>query len=162
MIPYKDIFIAFDRAKVKYLVAGGFAVNFHHVNRATVDLDLILHLEENNILKFNEVMTELGFKPRLPVDGKDLADADKRREWITEKNMVVFSYIHPQHHFALIDVFVEEPKPFAEMDRQKLIVKAFGAKIPVVGLNDLIELKQQAARPKDLLDIQMLKEKQHE
>lgn len=146
---------------MEYLVAGGFAVNFHQVNRATVDLDIILHLEKENILKFNSVLAKLGFKPRVPVDGNDLADADKRREWIQEKNMVVFSYFHPEHPFALIDIFVEEPKPFEQMERNKLIVQAFGVKIPVVGLQDLIALKEQAARPKDLLDIQMLKEKQH-
>lgn len=42
MVAYKDLFVALEKHKIEYLVAGGFAVNFHQVNRATADLDLIL------------------------------------------------------------------------------------------------------------------------
>ncbi len=46
MIPYAHIFKALSEAKVRYLVAGGIAVNLHQVMRATVDLDLILTFGE--------------------------------------------------------------------------------------------------------------------
>lgn len=52
MVPYQKLFKLLAQHKIQYLVADGFAVNFHQVQRATVDLDLILHLETKNILAF--------------------------------------------------------------------------------------------------------------
>ncbi|MDO8526459.1 MAG: hypothetical protein Q7T03_02090 [Deltaproteobacteria bacterium] len=157
MISYRNLFVALGKAKIRYLVAGGVAVNLHQVQRATADLDLIIHLEPDNVLKFAKVMTKLGYKPKVPVDAKDFADPKKRKEWIETKNMVVFSFINPSNHFELIDIFVQEPKPFKNMDKKKMKIEAFGVTIPVIGLDDLIELKKEAGREKDLFDIAQLK-----
>ncbi|HLG18482.1 MAG TPA: hypothetical protein VI895_01535 [Bdellovibrionota bacterium] len=127
-------------------------MNFHQVQRATVDLDLIVHLERKNVLAFVEMVSHLGFKPRLPVDAKDFADAHKRKEWIEEKGMMVFSFIHPGNPFEVIDVFSQEPKPFQELAGRQLLVDAFGIKIRVIGKMDLIEMKDRAGRDKDLFD----------
>ncbi len=155
-ILYRDIFVALDREQINYLVAGGFAVNLHQVQRATVDLDLILDLNESNVLKFVGVATQLGFKPRVPVAAIDLANAEKRHEWIREKGMMVFSFHNPQNPFETIDIFVEEPKPFADLASRQLVVEAFGVKIKVLGRDDLIELKIKAGRDKDLYDVKQL------
>lgn len=64
MIPYKDLFIALMEGGVEYMVAGGFAVNFYQVQRATVDLDLIVLLEQNNIHKFIRIMQNPGCRCR--------------------------------------------------------------------------------------------------
>ncbi|MBF0106769.1 MAG: hypothetical protein HQM16_15770 [Deltaproteobacteria bacterium] len=162
MVPYKDLFIALDKSDVRYLVAGGFAVNFHHINRATADLDVVVHLTEENIIAFDKVMTELGYRPRLPVTGKEFAKKENRDIWINEKNMVVFSYIHPKNFFELIDVFVEEPMPFESLYQNRLVVEAFGVTIPVVGIDDLITMKQNTGRDKDLFDANMLRKKKNE
>ena len=121
-IPYQTLFIALAKNKINYLVAGGFAVNFHQVNRSTIDLDLILHLEKENVLAFDRIMSQLGYKPRLPVSGKDFANEETRKKWMKEKNMLVFSYIHSQNMLEVIDIFAEEPKPFSELDRNKTLV----------------------------------------
>ena len=47
MISYKKLFVELYENKIKYLVAGDLAVNLHQVQRATVDLDLIVHLEKS-------------------------------------------------------------------------------------------------------------------
>ena len=156
MVPYKDIFLALDKHKIRYLVAGGFAVNFHNVQRLTADLDLILHLEENNILEFAKMMTSLGFIPRVPVKAEEFADANKRQEWMDHKNMKVFSFINASNPMELVDIFIKEPKPFYEMVSRQLIVDAYGVKINVVGLDDLIAMKVTANREKDLFDIKLL------
>lgn len=152
-VPYKNILLALAKSKVRYLVVGGFAVNFHNYNRSTADLDLIIHLEPKNAELFDVMMTELGYRPRVPVSGKDLGDESKRREWIMEKNMVVFTYINPNNPMEIIDIFVEEPKPFEEMYNDRLVSDVFNVKINVVGYNDLIEMKKKAGRPKDQIDL---------
>lgn len=160
MIPYARIFKALQEAKVRYLVAGGVAVNLHQVMRATVDLDLIIHLEEQNVLKFVRVMTTLGYVPRVPVAAEELADRKKRRQWINKKNMMVFSFIRPENPMEIVDVFVKEPMPFAPLYRKRIEIEAFGVKIPVVGLRDLIRMKRKAGRERDLYDIRLLSKKE--
>lgn len=156
MIPYRKLFEALFKNKIRYLVAGGVAVNLHQVNRATVDLDLIVHLESANVKQFVKMMLALGYKPKLPVKAEDFAKKEIRKKWGEEKNMMVFSFIHPQNPFEIIDVFVEEPRPFDELERNKVEVKAFDVTIPVIGLEDLIDMKKKAGRETDLFDVQQL------
>ncbi len=150
---YAEIFKKLHENKIAYLIAGGIAVNLHQIERATFDLDLILHLNKKNILKFNLVMQQLGYQPKLPVKADDFADAKKRKFWIKEKNMLVFSFIKTNSPLELVDVFVKEPKPFMEMYKRKLELSAFGGKIYVLGIQDLIDLKIKAGREKDLFDL---------
>lgn len=156
MPSYLKLFTALYSNKIEYLVAGGMAVNFHQVNRATYDLDLILHLTTENISKFIKIVSRLGFKPRLPVDAKDLANTKIRQSWINEKNMTVFSFFHEKNPFETIDVFVNEPKPFNKLQKKSLDIKIDKIKIYVLGIDDLIELKKISARDKDLYDITQL------
>lgn len=156
MILYQQIFQELKKCNVRYLVAGGFAVNFHNVQRATVDLDLIIHLERENILRFVEMMTSFGFLPRVPVDPKQFADPTIRSEWITEKGMMVLTFFNPKNVLEIVDVFVQEPQPFEELESRGIQVSAFGVTIEVVGREDLIAMKRLAGRDKDLFDILQL------
>jgi len=157
MVPYRTVFEGLTKDGICYLVAGGFAVNFHQVQRATVDLDLILQIERANILKFVALMKNLGFSPRVPVRPEDFADNAVRTRWITEKQMMVFSFVHHRNPFEVIDVFCDEPIPFDELWAERLEVSAFGFTIPVVGKAHLIALKKRANREKDNYDIEQLK-----
>lgn len=157
MVPYQNVFAELKKRKIQYLIAGGFAVNFHKVQRATVDLDIILHLTTKNILLFNKMMKALGFVPRLPVDPAEFAEEKIRESWKLNKGMLVFSFLNPKNPFELIDVFVNEPKPFKTLWKNRLTVSAFGYKIEVIGKKDLMELKKKAGRSKDAFDYKELK-----
>lgn len=156
VVPYRTVFEGLDRLRVRYVVAGGFAVNFHQIQRATVDLDLIIQIEKENILKFVSLMSELGFAPRLPVRPEGFADDHLRKQWIKDKGMMVFTFIHKKNPFEVIDIFSEEPIPFDQLWNQRLEVNAFGIKIPVLGKNHLIELKKRSGREKDKFDVEQL------
>lgn len=162
MTPYVEIFKALNQAQVSYLVAGGIAVNLHGVERATADLDLVVHLEEANVRKFAAVMTELGYCPKVPVKAEALADAQQRQMWIDKKNMIVFSFINPNEPLELIDIFVEHPLPFEAMYDKRVVRQAFGTQIPVMSIDDLIVIKMEAGRPKDLFDVSLLQPLQKE
>ncbi|MBI3534622.1 MAG: hypothetical protein HY072_03945 [Deltaproteobacteria bacterium] len=159
MIPYQTLFTQLQQRHIEYLVAGGFAVNFHQIQRATVDLDLIIHLERSNVLEFVRLMNELGYVPRIPVKAEELAEPDKRASWIADKGLMVFSFVHSKSSYETVDVFVQEPKPFAELYQRRLALKAFGSVIDVLGKSDLIEMKRLAGRDKDIFDIQQLEKK---
>ena len=156
MVPYQKLFQALSEHQIKYLVAGGFAVNFHQIQRATMDLDLILHLEKNNLEKFSNLMSTLGFAPRIPADISSLSDHETRELWIHKKNMIVFSFYHEKNRMEVVDIFIQEPKPFIDLEARKMTVEAFGLSISVVGLDDLIEMKRLAGRERDLFDVSQL------
>ncbi len=101
-------------------------------------------MEKKNVLKFVETLKALGYVPRVPVSAEDLADPKKRRDWIVEKNMMVFSFILPESPLEIVDVFVKEPLPFDSLYKRRVEINTFGIKIPVVGIDDLIKMKKKS------------------
>lgn len=149
---------ALSRANVRYLVVGGVAVVLHGYGRMTVDLDLVLDLEEANALVAMDVFDRLGFRARAPVAVAAFADRTTRRGWIEDKGLTVFSLWNPAMPMTEVDLFVEEPFVFTEAYSRATQVVIGGVSIPVVGIDDLIALKQEAGRDKDLVDIKALQQ----
>jgi hypothetical protein len=153
---YEDVFRELDRRRVRYVVVGGVALVLHGVVRLTVDLDLMVHLERDNLTEFVNAMEQLGYRPRVPVPAMDFVDANHRTRWIAEKGMTVFSFFHPSEHGKVVDVFVDEPIPFLEIDAERTVIEAAAVRIPVVSIRHLKQLKARAGRPQDLADIAAL------
>ncbi len=152
------ILAALERRKVRYLVVGGVAVVLHGCPRFTADLDLVVALDSPNVVAAMEALASLGYRPRAPVSGLDFADAEKRREWVQDKDLVVFGLWSPDHPATEVDIFVEEPFPFDEA-RARCVRAALGSiEVPIASVADLIALKRKAGRPKDEEDIRRLEE----
>jgi hypothetical protein len=81
------------------MVAGGIAVNLYGIERATADIDIIIKLDKKNLLKFVKVAKKLGLKPKLPLALDDFIDAEKRKGWIVDKDMVVYSLYDAKNPF---------------------------------------------------------------
>ena len=155
---YNEVLKEFCDQKIKYLVVGGLAVNLHGVPRLTYDLDVVVSLDEKNLLKICEVMERLDFKPRLPVGVLDLADPEKLKMWINEKNMKAFSFIHKKDAFKVFDIVIDHPLDFKKAYKARYKCKTSSSiQIPVVSMEDLILMKKISGREKDESDIQMLK-----
>lgn len=153
----ETIFSALNKADVRYLVAGGIAVNIHGYQRMTADLDLVLQLNTDNIQKAMKALNSLGYKPMLPVTGEQFADTGTRQSWINEKNMQVFCMISSAHPETSVDIFVSEPFDF-ETEYQNATHAELSPEIAlrIVSIPALIKMKQQAGRPRDLDDIEHL------
>lgn len=141
---------------VRYLVVGGVAVVLHGYLRTTLDLDLVIELERENLGKGLRALAGLGFHPRAPVSLEAFADPSAREAWIREKNMVVFSLWRSEDPGFAIDLFVEEPFDFNAVYRRALVVSLPETRATVVAIDDLIQMKRDAGRPKDLEDVQAL------
>ena len=149
---------ALNAAQVRYLVAGGLAVVAHGYVRFTADVDLILDLEQANLIRAIGALSRLGYRPRAPVAFEDFGDPGKRAEWIRDKGMTVFSLYSPAHPMTEVDLFVEPPLDFDAAYRESAKRElAPGQVATFVGFEDLIRLKQKAARPQDVLDIERLR-----
>jgi hypothetical protein len=150
---FKSVFHALNAKRVKYMVAGGIAVNLYGIDRATADLDIAILLDAGNVERFIHAANELGLRPRIPAKLEDFADPEKRRAWIAEKGMKVFSLLDPKNPFFLIDVFTEVTFDFTEAYRRRNTVRFENTAIPLVPLDILIEMKRDTGRPQDRADV---------
>jgi hypothetical protein len=152
------IVAALAHADVRYLVAGGIAVNAHGYVRLTNDVDIVIDLDPANLRRAWIALEELGYRPMVPVRIEDFADPTTRERWIREKGMRVFQLWSDRHHETAVDVFVTEPFDFkseyAEAYREELLP---GLMVPFVQLKTLIRMKEEAGRPRDLDDAQHLR-----
>jgi hypothetical protein len=154
---FLKLFSTLNKKKIRYLVAGGVAVNLYGIERATGDIDIVVHLERHNLEKFVEVMKELGFKPKIPVKLEYLCSKEMRDKWVREKGMKVFSVYDPQNPYFLLDVFVEEPFDFDKVYEERKNIRAGNVRIPLVPIKRLIEMKKKVGRPQDIADVYYLR-----
>jgi hypothetical protein len=132
------IFLALERANVRYLVVGGVAVVLHGHPRLTADLDLVIALDADNVRAAAEALRSLGYTPRAPVSLDAFADPAVRREWIEEKGLTVLSLASPELPLTEVHLFAAEPFPFDAAYRRALRVTIGGAVISVAGLENEI------------------------
>ena len=154
---YVDVIDTLNKAGVRYTVVGGVAAILHGAPRMTGDLDLAVILEEENLLKFVEAMERLGYKARVPVNPRDLANAGSRASWITEKGMRAFTFFHPKKPFAEVDILIDEQIDSRGIWERREDLHAGEITVPVASIDDLIKMKERPARDKDLADIAALK-----
>ena len=153
---FLPIFSQLEQAKVRYLLTGGLATVFYGYTRLTGDIDLILDLDPENCRNALNCFSSMNFKPRAPVDILDFADRVKRESWIRDKGLKVFSLYAAKGFPIEIDLFVEEPLPFTELASRATAIDIEGVAIKLIGIADLIQLKQAANRPKDIEDVRAL------
>ena len=148
---------ALDRAGVRYLVAGGLAVNAHGYLRFTRDVDLVIQLGTENVLSAFAALAQIGYKPLVPITAADFADQAKRIGWIRGKGMTVLNFWSEQHRETPIDVFVTEPFDF-DQEYARALVKPLGSvAVRFVSIPTLIQMKELAGRPQDQIDIEYLR-----
>ena len=155
------IVTALNAANVQYLIVGGLAVNAHGYERLTRDVDLVIGLERDNIVRGLRALLAIGYQMSIPVAPEDFADRQLRETWRQEKGMVVLKLWSDLHRRTPIDVFIYEPFDFAQEYAAAKWEEVFGAqKAPVVRYATLLEMKEAAGRPQDLADIANLAEVQ--
>ncbi|HTX22423.1 MAG TPA: hypothetical protein VMD27_11300 [Candidatus Aquilonibacter sp.] len=149
---------ALNDAEVKYLIVGGLAVNAHGYERLTVDVDLVIGLERENIIRALHALKSAGWQTVIPVTPEQFASPQLRESWRKEKNLVALKLWSDVHRQTPIDVFVYEPFDFKkEFARAERMPVRRGISAPVVGYKTLLAMKKEAGRDKDLLDIKQLK-----
>jgi predicted nucleotidyltransferase len=155
---FEAVAAALQDAGVRYLVAGGIAVNAHGYLRLTYDVDLVIQLKPDNIQPAFKALAGLSYRPTVPVTAEQFADATQRAQWIREKGMQVLNFHSDRHRPFTVDVFVSEPFDFdAEYQAAMRGELAPGLTVRFVTIPTLIAMKQLANRPRDLDDIEHLR-----
>jgi len=155
---FEAIVRALNEAGVRYLVAGGLAVNAHGYLRFTKDVDFVVQLAPGNIKQAFAALGVLGYKPLVPVTAEQFADQATREGWIRDKGMQVLQLWSDRHRETSIDLFVREPFPFDEEYAKALIKPLYGSiEVRFVSIPTLIKMKEAAGREQDRIDIEHLR-----
>jgi len=148
---------AFDAAQVRYLVAGGLAVNAHGYIRLTLDIDLVIAFDTGNIHSAFNALAGIGYRPTVPINADAFAQAEQRQRWREDKGMQVLNFHSDAFPGTSVDVFVYEPFDFAHEYEVAMRGELLpGIQVCFVSIPTLVRMKQAAGRPRDLDDIQHL------
>jgi hypothetical protein len=154
---YLELFRKLEAAKIRYMLVGGLAMNLHGVPRATMDVDLVLAFDVQNLKSFLALADALQLKPVAPVSLSGLLDPLQRKKWSDEKHMIAFALRPPDIQGPTVDVLIDPP-----MDVEKVLTRAVwrdvqGVQIPLISVEDLIQLKEKSGRLQDHSDIEHLR-----
>lgn len=154
---YLDLFRTLQEERVDYVVVGGLAINLHGVERATMDVDLVLAMDEGNLRRFLTAATRLTLKPSLPVPLEALCDAKQLDTWVREKHLIAFSLHATSPGVPTVDIIVRPAVPFERMVRNRIEKNVGGVRLSLASIDDLIMLKTGTGRKQDASDIEALK-----
>jgi predicted nucleotidyltransferase len=154
---FETIIRALNGSGVRYLVVGGMAVVVHGHGRMTHDLDLVIALDHDNVLRAFAALQGLDYRPRVPVTAAQFADPAQRQAWIEHKNMTVLNLYSDRFRTTPVDLFVQEPFDFDRAYENAHVADLDGIAVHVVDLATLIAMKQVADRTIDRDDIRHLR-----
>lgn len=151
-----ELIDAFDKAKLKYALVGGYALALHGLVRATVDVDFVLSLKLGDFELAEKTLAKLGLQSRLPIRAQDIIKM--RKEYIENRQLIAWSFVDYKNPARQVDILIT--MDLKDLQTEKISVG--GRKIVVASLEDLLKMKMAAGRPQDLVDIQNIKERLNE
>lgn len=150
------LFEALNREKVKFLLCGGLAVNIYGIPRMTADIDILLDFNEDNLERFEKTVKLLLFQQSIPLSIKTFVSAEQRKKAVSENNLIAFSYYNSSSGYMNLDVLIDVPFEFNELWAKRTVKNYKTTEIPLVSIQDLIELKKYSNRLQDQKDISLL------
>lgn len=134
-----------------FAVVGGYAVALHGAVRGTVDLDLVLSWNHENLDKAVSTLQSLGFISRIPIDSATVFS--QRETLIRERNLIAWKFYNPNNQAEQVDLIINYDMTGHTVN----LIRAGQAVIPVLNRLDLIAMKEKSGRPQDLADVEALR-----
>ena len=138
-----------NKHNVKMILVGGGAVNFHGYQRHSADVDFWIDTQNDNMLRLINVFQEMGY------------DIKKFPEAVFNKKQNISLKFSPHDLDLELITRFSINKTFNQAYQESEVDFIRGEKLlrwNVLGFDDLITSKIKSSRPKDLLDIQQLKQ----
>jgi len=147
---------ALDDHNVDYVLIGGLAVQTHgHVRSATSYVDLIPAPTPANLARLAAALRSLGARVVNPgaADDEDAVEIEIDAKMLPRAT--IWQFVTRD---GGIDVMHEVPggRPYEELRERAMVVALGDIDVPVVGLDDLIQMKLARGRSVDLADVAAL------
>ncbi|HTT36494.1 MAG TPA: nucleotidyl transferase AbiEii/AbiGii toxin family protein [Burkholderiales bacterium] len=153
---YLDLFRCLAQHDVRYLLVGGLAMNLLGVPRLTMDIDLLLALDDANLDAFIQCARALRLRPQIPEPLEALKDPERRRAWSEEKRLIAFALLGATPQVPVVDVLLQHPLDFDAAFGRAELRDAEGVTVRVASVQDMISLKRSAGRQQDIADVEHL------
>ena len=103
-----------------------------------------------NLKKIEQILKDQGLISRLPVDAVSVFKF--RKEYIENRNLIAWNFYDPSDPTNQVDILINHD--VSDFSHEKFKVGDFVYK--VISKDDLIRMKREAGREKDLMDIREL------
>jgi predicted nucleotidyltransferase len=143
------ILATLERHGVRYVLIGGLAANAHGTRRTTRDVDVIVERTTVNFERVCAAAREL--EVGSPVVDSQLRELDP----LDPDDLMLAANVSLDTRDGELDIMSEAKgaPPFEVLASRAVVVEVFGTRVPVLGLDDLIALKDAAGREVDRRDI---------
>jgi len=142
---FKEMLQCLLEEKAEFLLIGAYALAAYGFPRATKDLDLWIHASKTNAAKTFRALKKFG----APLDQIRIEDLQKEGSVL----QIGIAPVRIDINTKIDGVQFEEAYPSrVELTIDDLL-------IPVISRHDLIKNKKASARPQDLVDVQLLEQK---
>ena len=145
-----DLCRALETQKIDYCLVGGLAVALHGAIRGTMDVDLVVALDEKTFAQVEAVLNRLGLVSRLPLESREVFQF--RKEYLSKRNLIAWSFIDSTNPIRQVDIVLTH----APVELDPITLKIHGQNVRVASISKLIEMKQKAGRPQDFEDAKAL------
>ncbi len=152
-----DLLKLLTKSEVDFVLVGGLAVALQGYQRVTMDVDVVMAMDEANLQRFISAADAAGLRPTIPVPLASLGQPELIEQWFHEKGMLAFSLRTNETIATVMDVLVRPVVPFVQLRRDATMVKVGSLAVPVASINHLIEMKSGTGRSKDMIDIEELR-----
>lgn len=156
MLYYEHIFKTFQKYKLRYLTAGGMAVNLHGVPRFTKDLDILIDTSPGNLRRLRKVIGSLRLRPRMPVTLEEFLTPRNWVLWARTKNLKALNLFNPKDPYEGIDILWGVGLTYEKARRNRRVLSIGRLRLFLVSIPDLIAMKKKAGRQQDLSDVEAL------
>jgi hypothetical protein len=147
-LEFDRIVRGFARAKVRYAVAGGFAVGLHGYVRATQDMDFLVHGDD--LLKAEAALTRMGYRANPDVQELTRAGLALKR---------FFKRLPREDDLMVVDLIVPRSARMRRVLIGAIRVPYRRSSLPVVTARDLVAMKRQRGSAADKADIEFLRKR---
>ncbi len=152
----QGILAELSKEGVEFLVIGGVAVGFHGHVRATKDVDVVPAPAAENLGKLVRVLERL----EASVEGADEFEAGELPDPLDPEALALGGNWVLLTRLGRLDLmqWLGDAPLWDELSPSAVEEQIGGIPIKFVGYEDLVKLKELAARPEDLTDLKRLRE----
>ncbi len=142
---------ALSQHRVRFVVVGGFAANYHGSVHVTFDLDITPEMSEENLERLSDALRELDAQVRAGDESFGFNHDARSLGAATVRNL------RTPHGDLDLTILPAGTQGYEDLHRDSITDTVLGVVVEIASLADVIRSKAAADRPKDHLTLPTLR-----